>query len=193
MSQDGYTLAETLAALVMIGLAMGGLTAGVRVIGINQSAADRRLTQTKVGLETDRTLGRLFAGQGPFNTNDVQGLRADEHALDFECGAAVRCGAWMTKDTKGIGLSVVDPHGRTSVPLPGVRSARFAYVGSTATTEVWPPNLRDQADSETLRSVLVLADRGAGEAPIASARIWRQQPLSCAFDPISETCRTATP
>jgi type II secretory pathway component PulJ len=41
--QQGYTATEALAALAILGLAVGGLTAGLHVLGREQSAAGSAL------------------------------------------------------------------------------------------------------------------------------------------------------
>ena len=184
MNQDGYTLAETLAALLMIGLAIGGLAAGVRVIGLDQTAAARHVTDGRSLYGAERALSRLFEGQGPFLSSDAAGLRADDRHFSFSCAAASPCSASLGDDGRGESLSVTGPHGADVVRLPGATSARFAYVGSRTLGAAWPPQTQDP---ETLQSVVILA--GASQAPIVTARLWRQQPVSCAFDPISQNCR----
>ncbi|MDR3509243.1 MAG: type II secretion system protein [Caulobacteraceae bacterium] len=189
MNQDGYTLAETLAALVMIGLAMGGLTAGVRVIGLNQAATGRNLVQGQDLRVADQALSRLFQDQGPFLSSDSAGLRGATTELSFPCGASV-CGAKILADGAG---SVLRFNGRASgqgLHLPRAQSARFAYVGTAGLSDRWPPR---GAGQDTLRGVMVLADNGRGESPVADARLWRDQPVACAFDPISQVCRAPTP
>lgn len=56
MNDDGYTLAEALAAMLILGLAMGGLVEGARVIGRLQTpivasrADDQALRRAEAGL-----------------------------------------------------------------------------------------------------------------------------------------------
>ncbi len=188
MNQDGYTLAETLAALAMIGLAIGGLTAGVRVIGLNQAAATRHLADGHSLGGAEQVLSRLFAGQGPFQSSDAGGLRADGRRLSFTCADASPCSASLDSGGLGERLSVVKGRETEVAILPGVRSARFAYAGTQTLARVWPPASKDPED---LRSVLILDGSGANEVPIVIARLWREQPVTCAFDPIRQNCRAA--
>ena len=190
MNQDGYTLAETLAALVMIGLAIGGLTAGVRVIGRSQAEAERHMAEGRRFEALQAALTGLFSGEGPFESTDPHGLVGDAQQFSFACAKAMACGAALSADQNGERLTIRGQTGQSAVRIAGVRAVRFSYIGLRQITTVWPPK---GPDSDTLHSVIVLADRGLGEAPTANVRLWREHPLACAFDPISQTCRSVSP
>ena len=189
MSQDGYTHAETLAALVMIGLAIGGLTAGVRVIGLDQAATTRRLADGHGVAEAQRALATLFEGRGPFLSSEADGLRGDPGRLAFDCGAAGGCGASLNEGSGAALLNISGRNGGETIQMPGVPAARFLFVGSRTVGDRWPPV---DPDPQTLRSI-VIETGGAQPTPVAAVRLWREHPITCAFDPISQACRTVGP
>jgi hypothetical protein len=193
MSQDGYTLAETLAALMIIGLAIGGLTEGMRTLGLIQASAGHAMADGRALRGAHEALGRLLDGQGPFTTGDPRGFSGAAQRFSFDCAASQSCAAALSPTPTGEMLSVTGPSGAAdSVILRGVSSARFSFEGSASVGPVWPPATPDgTVQSQTLRAVTVIGAGPAGEAPITRARIWAEQPSTCAFDIIGQICRTA--
>ena len=195
MSQDGYTLAETLAALVIIGLAIGGLTEGVRTLGQIQTLTGRAMADGRVLRAAHEGLSRLLDGEGPFTTGDPKGVTGAAGRFSFDCGASAACGAALAPTTGGEQLSLTGPSGtaRTLI-LRGVSAARFSYEGSLSVDPVWPPApaADGSARPQTLRAVTVLGVGSAGEAPVTRARVWAEQPSACAFDIIGQVCRKAS-
>ena len=59
MKDDGYTLVEVLAALVMIALAVSGLIAGVEVLSRQQSAAGAARFDPAPPATSDRNISRV--------------------------------------------------------------------------------------------------------------------------------------
>lgn len=190
MSEDGYTLAETLAALVMIGLAVGGLTAGVRVIARGQAMTAKHIARGRDLEAVQATLASLLVGQGPFESVDQHGLQGRADQFSFDCAAARSCGASLSSEPEGERLTIRGRDGLSALRLTGVRAARFTYAGQRQISANWPPG---GTEPDRLASVIVLADLGRGETPLANVRLWREQPPDCAFDPISQTCRAVGP
>jgi type II secretory pathway pseudopilin PulG len=75
VSEAGYTLVETLAALMMIGLAIGGLIEASHVLGRMQAGAGRSLAETARLRGAGEAMRRLFEGQGCENACNVVPLR----------------------------------------------------------------------------------------------------------------------
>jgi prepilin-type N-terminal cleavage/methylation domain-containing protein len=193
MSQDGYTLTEMLAALVMIGLAIGGLTEGMRSLGLIQGSTGRVLADDRALRATHQTLDRLVAGQGPFTTGDPRGFVGQADRFSFDCDGSAPCTAALAPAPGGERLSVSGPSGATTaVVLRGLASVRFSYEGTRSVDGVWPPApTSGPAQPQTLRAITLLGGTAAGEAPITRARIWAEQPSDCAFDIIGQVCRKA--
>ena len=71
MSQDGYTLAEAMAALVMIGLAIGGLGQAAYLIGRLNTAAGVEVTYADASGSQTISVDKLIVcvGRRPFTGN----------------------------------------------------------------------------------------------------------------------------
>jgi prepilin-type N-terminal cleavage/methylation domain-containing protein len=180
MNDQGYTLAEMLAALLIIGLAMAGLTQAVRVLGLFQSSAARAAGEQRTLRRAEVDLARLMDGQGPFRSTEAT-LTGDGSRFDFDCGRPKRCAA-LLEPAKGVSrLSISGPfEDRVAVKA----GARFTYATDKAALSAWPP----AGERETLRSVNLVGPDGE---PIASTRLWVQQSGDCAFDAIAQDCREA--
>jgi hypothetical protein len=191
MSQAGYTLAETLAALLIIGLAFGGLTEGMRVIGMVQSGAARTTSDATRRWAAQDALIRLLDQKGPFRSDDAKRFVGDRSGFSFDCGQSQPCGARIATSGGETRLTVADAGGETSVvSLAPVSSARFAYDDKKALAETWPPA---PGERRLLRSVILVGQSPFGEVPLVTARLWREQEVGCQFDPIAQDCRSAAP
>jgi len=71
MNDHGYTLAEMLAALLIIGLAMAGLTQAVRVLGLLQSSATRAAGEQRALRRVEVDFVGLLDGHGPFRSDET--------------------------------------------------------------------------------------------------------------------------
>jgi Tfp pilus assembly protein PilV len=187
VSEAGYTLAETLAALVMIGLAVGGLTEGVRALTRSQAATARVMSADRGLRGTETGLTRLLDGQGPFTTTAPNGFSGSATRFTFACGAAATCGAALVQAAGGAQLSLTTADGSTRTALlPGVRGARFAYADALGSEGGWPVS---DPQPRTLRTIALMQATLGGETPVATVRLWVEQPTDCAFDPVSQDCR----
>ena len=187
-ADDGYTLAEMLTALVILGLAMAGLVEGMNVIQRTQASATSRLTQATGLTQADRRLDKLFQNKGPFRSDDAPGLVGDPAAFQFPCHGGERCGAnLVTQGAKPLLVISGETGRRDTVALTGVRRPRFAYIGETAQVGQWPPP--GQRARQSLRAVVIVA--GSDQAPetIAAARVWLEQSAGCANNSILDDCR----
>ena len=186
MNQEGYTLAETLVALATIGLAMGGLTAGVRLIGLNQAAINHSLAAGQDLRVASQAFAGLLTGRGPFASDDAALLSGAADQLSFDCDAAKPCSARLIPADGALTLRVQAPGAVTQVKLPAVGQAHFLYVGSRTQGTAWPSAGKDP---EPLLLVVLVGGGGRGEAPLAVARVWREQGADCVFDPVVGNCR----
>jgi hypothetical protein len=190
MNRDGYTLAEALAALLMVGLAVGGLTQAVMVIGRVQAKAAVAIHDDAGLREAGHGLSRLLADTGPF-ASDTDGFRGDAQALDFACGPAARCSAHLS-DTGGAPRLILDFGGKTrTVALPAGAPLAFAYESADGRGDAWPP--RAAPKRLTLRAVTLSRLSPQGADLITRARIWSEQPADCLYDMIVQDCRKAAP
>lgn len=189
MNDHGYTLAEMLAALVMIGLAVGGLTMGVRVIGHGEAQVARATTEGGSLRTLQAALNALLDNAGPFRTKDNATFRGAGAAFSFPCNAPKPCGAALTQSGEETVLQVRRADGNAArFKTAGSGPLHFEFVGSQSRNQNWPP---PPPISDVLRSVVLVRDNDG--AAIASTRIWREQPADCAFDPISGDCRAVAP
>lgn len=195
MSRDGYTLAETMAALVMIGLAIGGLGQATFLIGrLNRAtgvdiAAGRRLGAAQ------RALDGLLTQAGPFHPDDEAGFSGQARSFAFPCGDDGICGAELVLGRDQTTL-VVRRKGRAVAarPLGVVPDIRFVYRDAVGAHETWPAGepLVDGAKL-TLDAVSVVSGRGDPGQPLAVSRLWAQQAAACQFDAIAGDCRRISP
>ena len=191
MNDAGYTATEALAALAIIGLAMGGLTSGLMVVGRAQSAATATLSRADGIRTANHRLTQLLAGKGPFRSDRPSAFEGDATAFSFDCGAT-RCGARIEGET----LTVIGTDGASSaVKLPINTKPGFIYGGSLGAGGVWPPApLPPPAPQWQVLQYVALSDAASGRGgPIAVSRLWSQQAPTCDFDTITQDCRPTSP
>ncbi len=162
MRQDsGFTLMETLVALVVLGFIVAGLAQGLR---FGLAAWDRQaLTIDRDGAldSTDRTLRRLLAGMAPGTDPERPGIAGTGTRLAFTSelprGAPV-----APLRLADIVLSVDAAHRlvmrwvphlharlaepltpREAVLLPGVAAVAFSYYGGAGEGKGWTDRWRD--------------------------------------------------
>jgi prepilin-type N-terminal cleavage/methylation domain-containing protein len=192
MNDDGYTLAEMLIALVVIGLVMGGLMRGLGLTGLMQSETAVRLQDAR-DLKTIRTkLQALLDGQGPFL---AIGSKAGEFSgtprqFNFECGQASRCVASLQASGSDTRLLTSRRFGPADVSdLSQGGGAEFLYGSDGFVGSRWPPTTDQQ---QALRWVAVVRESRQGRLPLVSVRIPIEESPTCEFDTITRGCRDAT-
>ena len=185
MADDGYTLAEALAAVTVVGLALGGMSLAVTTIAGQQ----RRIETAHRGLAAqgaaDLALQRLLDGQGPFGLASDPSFSGSASALTFACGAAT-CRASIEDGRRGSVL-IVSRAGDAVERRPlAMASARFASVDEAGETLArWP------AGGGRLRAVMIRRG-GAGRA-VAHARLDVDEGRDCQFDAVIGECRETAP
>lgn len=195
MSSDGYTLAESLAAMLIVGLAVGGLTAGVRTLEQAQRSTARSAGQSTSLAQARQEMDRLLAAAGPFPSGPPTAAAQFTGAasgFDFDCGDSARCGAELKRDAQGLSLELTGPAGGgRRLGLPGVERAHFTYVGPEGASDSWPPQAPDEV--QTLRSVVLAAETSHGDVPLTATRLWREQAGDCIFNFVSRDCVRGRP
>ena len=141
-SDAGFTLLEVLAALVVLGLLMAGLSGGVR-LGLRAwdqqeravagqgdlDAADRALRQLIAGIDpgTPTRIGRVDGGVGRLGMVTALPASAAARMADVALGLdGDRLVMRWTPQEPGVRLGPAPPAGEAEL-LRGVSSVRFAY------------------------------------------------------------------
>jgi hypothetical protein len=189
MNDDGYTLAEALAALTMVGLAIGGIAQASFMFGKLSRAAG---VQVAVGGRLDRvqsSLGGLMDRAGPVVDDEASGFNGRERTLAFDCGTS-RCSAELASSAGQTQL-ILRQAGKAATVRPiGDRArARFVYLDERGVQDRWPSGETIATRPAQLRAV-ALVD---GDTPLAVAPLWSRQQAACAFDSISGDCRSVSP
>ena len=186
MNDDGYTLAEMLAALTILGLAMGGLSLVVGLISRQQLTSNRIQARLAADRAVDQALTAWLAQDG---AGDLQG---DARRLSFPCAAAA-CAASLQAEGRRTLLILRSASGRARRLRLSNPAVRFSYGGDQGAVDAWPPAEISPASAKgpTLRTVLLAAPRAA--APLAVVSISPREPRDCQFDAIIGGCRVVTP
>lgn len=184
MNEDGYTLAEVLAAMLILGLAVGGLVEGSRIIGRMQAP----VITTRRDDQVLRRAELSVAGLLKLRSGGDQTLTGDAHGLQFTCGTRT-CGLALTPDGKKLSLSVRRGEVAQTFPLPHAGKISLVYLARDGRFDRWP-----QPDSKrVLDGVMIVETSARGELALVVARSWIEHPKTCEFDMIARGCRTSAP
>lgn len=187
MSDAGYTLAETLVALAMIGLAIGGMSSGVHVLAQQHARTHGLVADTQALRAAEVRVQRLMELRGPFRSHEPASFAGGPEGFEFDCGEAQPCRVALSESPKGLVLELGE--GGEEVRRVRLRfegAAEFVYRGAETQGPAWPPN---SADRQALRSVALMRGEGAAAIPVLEARAWTEQPADCAFDVVLQDCR----
>jgi prepilin-type N-terminal cleavage/methylation domain-containing protein len=184
----GYTLAEMLVALAVLGMAIGGLAAGARVIDRSIAAGARATERMHAAQAVDQALEAVLKGKGPFSSEEAAGFVGDAAGFSFNCGEAAPCGASVDRASPGPELVISHGSQRTAYPLAGVEAAHFLYLGYDTRGEHWPP---PKGVRDTLQAVALVGGKDGADLPIVSISLWKDEDLRCTFDPIDGMCRAS--
>jgi type II secretory pathway pseudopilin PulG len=188
--QEGYTAAEALAALAILGLAMAGLTTSMQLITAGQAKARARLEQSMFERAVDQRLEALLARDAPFRSDQTSHLFGDRQSLDVDCGNGQRCSARIEDGDLKIRSADGD---EKSYRLPEGDDPHFVYIGSYSTSDIWPSAaLPPPAPSwQTLGAVMIQSMSQDQQKPLVVAKVWRQQRADCEYDVVIQDCRGA--
>lgn len=187
MSDEGYTLVEMLAALLIIGLAVGGLSQAMRVIGLTQSATARAISEERERQTIDRRLEGLVAQRGPFISDETDGAAGRQDEFTFDCGRASPCSIRLSAGGKGERVAI-GPAAPTV--LAKADDLVLVYGGERTLSDTWPPANSQQ---QTLHWLALVGGPQDQPSPVAVARLWREEAPDCVFDLIAQACRASAP
>ncbi len=184
--QAGYTLVETLVALMVVALAVGGMSAGVQVLMRQQTRLNDAAAQTQTSRLAQATLGRVLGRNAPYRSQEEAHFSGDSQSLRIDCGEAHDCVAAITRDAIGANLSLNADGMQRTWRLPATGRTHFLYSGALDIGEAWPPAAgRPQA----LRSLAVVDEAAAGAVTLVKTRVWAEEPANCDFDAVRQDCR----
>lgn len=184
MSDDGYTLAEMLAALAILGMAVGGLGLVTSLIARQQLAAHRISIRLAEERAADRALGLWLADQDPAS------LSGDDRRLSATCGPAT-CTARLEADKQRTVLVLQGRSGAARRLRLRQPRLRFEYSDGLGQVAVWPRSGGDEGGAKALAPQAIML-AAANDAPLAVARVWPREPRDCQFDAIAGACRVAS-
>lgn len=187
MSEAGYTLTETLAAMAVISMAIGGYALGVQVISGEQGAVGATVRNAQATRAAQTWLERRFAERAPYRAADADRFSGSADSFHFDCGGPAPCDVEVKAGESGRSLTIFKGAGEPIVfRLPTAEPARFVYRGSGEGLSTWPPA---SGAHEALASVSLLQGEGVHQRALFEARIRLEQPLDCRFDTITQDCR----
>lgn len=186
MNDDGYTLAEMLAALAILGMAIGGLGLVASLITRQQLTANRIHLRLVDDRAADRALGQWIEELDPAT------LSGDARALSATCGRSL-CEARLEADKRRTVLVLRARTGATRRLRLRQAAVRLTYVDSRGATEEWPRAVMTSAATRDAAPRTVLLTAQGAAAPLAVARVWSREPRDCQFDAIIGGCRTIAP
>jgi hypothetical protein len=187
MKQDGYVAADALAALAIVGLAVGGLLAGLHVIASAEAGVGATLGQAVSARDAAGELSSLVRDRGPFRSDSAD-FAGGSQSFRFACGMVI-CGA----DIEPGRLLVHGPSGVAEVKLPGARQATFRYLGEATAVDTWPPTPRRPPERPWQVLKAIVLQEADAQHPLTVTRIWAEQAANCDFDVVSRDCRGAAP
>lgn len=177
MSSDGYTLSDALAALLMVGLAMTGLTYASLLLNRAQKASVGEAMRA-ADLGRGQRMLRDVLASGPASE-----LAGDSVGFALPCVGGP-CRARLEAEGQDRKL-VISLAGAPERALRVSAGARLAYVGEHGVSGAWPP----AGARERLRGV-ALVEATPSAAPLLYAPVRLDQSANCAFDAVALTCRS---
>jgi prepilin-type N-terminal cleavage/methylation domain-containing protein len=185
MSDDGYTLAEMLAALAILGMAMGGLGLVASLIARQQLNSTRISTRLVDDRAADRALAVWLVEQ------DAETLSGDNRGLSATCGTAT-CTVRLQAERRRTVLVLQGRSGSRRVRLrqPDVR---FSYLDRRGAVAAWPRSVAMGEGVHDAAPRAILLSAASPAIPVAVARVWSYEARDCQFDAIAGACRIKTP
>jgi prepilin-type N-terminal cleavage/methylation domain-containing protein len=187
VNEAGYTLTEVLAAMAVIGLAAGGLSLGMQVLGAQQGNVGAIVLKMQDVRAAEAWLTRRLAEHAPFRAQAPETLSGGAEGFRFDCNAAAPCSAELKAPEGNTVLTLTGGDAVRRFRLPGDgQTARFVYTGGGHLHAAWPPT---GGGGRSLASIALVQGEGHAASPILNVRIHADQPLDCAFDAVLGDCR----
>lgn len=184
--EAGYTLTETLAALVVLALAISGLAAAAATLGQGQSVVNVQVADVAAVRAGQVALDRLLEGHGPFRSHEPEALSGDAAGFRLACGEPAPCSVQVDQAADGLRLRIRRAAGERMLRLRAPGPGRFVYEGREAGLGAWPP---EPGARQALRSVSLVRGQAGAEETLLISRVWREQPVACEFDVLLQDCR----
>jgi len=185
MGDDGYTLAESLAAMMVLSLTMAALWAGLAAF----SSLQARVTQTSEGPKRERqarsAMNGLAAFIDPAGGAEAGSLVGEPRRLQVGCGRARPCEAEILRSRGHDDLRISDDGGSREIALVKGGRYEFRYWGDQEEA-VWPPA------KTSLRRLRAISLRRVEPNPGITAvivKLWRDEPVDCVYDSVRQGCR----
>lgn len=175
MTDDsGYTLVEMLAALAVIGMTFGGLSAGISVLARNQTAATTRIGSSENLIASQASLEAALTW---VKSGDI--LAGTTRRLELKCSRGDRCEA--AGGLKDGPVSLIRTGGDR---VEGIAATGydFGYVTSGGLAQTWSAEGDDRLLAIVLRSNL-------SGAAVAVMRFRQEQSFRCEYDVVIASCR----
>jgi|GEM_PF-3266530 len=187
MSEQGYTLVETLAALLIIALAISGLTVALQVLARGQAGVVALTDHADALRRAEVTMDRLFDGRGPFRSSQSDAFIGADHLIQFDCAQAAPCTVELLQASNNqLSLRVKKGGSATSLRLGAAAPAHFRYEGTLASLKTWPPPSEPR---QALRAISIVQDHADDHAVLLESHLWTQEAATCAFDVVLQDCR----
>lgn len=168
VNDEGYTLAEMLGALMIVGLAVGGMTGGAFTLGLLQRQGAIRAARAEQANVVSNGLDLLLRGQGPFSSAGGVKLEGDRGGFHFTCAGGGACSMVVETKAEVATLSFTAQGVTRTVALGAMPPPMLEYLGSKTAGDHWPPD--NPTDWQRLRAIR-LVEPGS-HAPLVSARVW---------------------
>lgn len=187
MRRAGYTVVEVMAAVLILGIAFTALVQGLGAIRRMQAKTVERMAQGRTAERAAAALNRFLAQPGLPSVALPDRLSGDAAALSAQCSAPP-CA--LSLEGRGP-VMVSQVRGATArVALTGLRRPAFRYITTHGTYDHWP---LAGAYQTRLTAIGLVEQSDAGASPVATVRLWSEQPQDCLFDSISAKCRSPLP
>ena len=180
MNDHGYTLAEALTALLMIGLAMGGLTESVNVLAHASTRAEGIRVRAQSFSVGRRAFASLPQDLGPFlvgpGGEPAAWLRGSDREASFACASRTACSVRLIPEGAALRIDVASGDRTRSFVAPGASQARLAYLSAIdgQVSDAWP----NGRNKDRLAAIELHAD----EVVLAELRLPKSQEGACTFD-----------
>jgi prepilin-type N-terminal cleavage/methylation domain-containing protein len=184
--QSGYTLVETLAALMLVSVTVAGLSAGVQVLLRQQAIVNAATSQTRAAHQAQSAFDQMLNRYAPYRTQEPEHFSGGDQALRLSCGEASDCTLTLSAAPGAVRLNVSASGGQRGWSLHAQGRTHFRYDGTLDTDETWPPA---SGRAQALRSVAVVEETPSGPTTLLKAKVWAEEPLMCAFDSVQQDCR----
>jgi hypothetical protein len=179
---DGYTLSDTLAGLLMISLAMLGLSQAVHVTMKLQRKSSEADASSGGARRAEMVMERVLTPLTPFGfgdrtlSGDARALIATTPKLSTPARIALQAVSNGSRLTFGPGI------GEGDILLGAVHESAFRYVDADGLRHSrWP-------EGEKPLIGIAIVNSAHSDSPVAWIPLRRQQSTTCAFDPASGGC-----